>query len=162
MDQLPSTAFGTLRLMPQTALQVRQFSNQLINAVREGSIDPLELVVFLRGMESVSETVRKEIRDNIQNALDKFSEKSIEMYGARLEKAEVGVRYRYETSGDMEWERLDAEIKSLTARREAREKFLRTLDGPINVVDEENTGGEVITIRPPLKTGSPGVKVFLK
>lgn len=159
MDQLPSTAMGTLRLMPNKTAEVAQFSRQLIDSVKSGDTNPLELLVMLRALESVSEYVREEIHDNVLTAADKYSERVIEAFGARIEKRDTNVRYNYATAKDIEWERLDSEIKGLELRRKQREEFLRALREPMTLLDEST--GEVTEIKPPQKTSKPGVAVYL-
>ena len=158
--ELPSSAIGTLRLMPAKSDQIAIFSRQLIESVKNGDTNPLELLVILRALESVSKVVRDEIHENIMTAADKYSEKTIEAFGAKIEKREVNTRYNYASAKDVEWERMDAEIKSLTDRIKEREKFLRALKEPMTVVDKET--GEVTEIHPPMKTSESGLAVYLK
>ena len=160
MNELPTTAMSALRLMPSTASEIGRFSKQLIEGVQEGNINPLELLVMLRALEGVSETVRDAIKTNVQNAADKYNEKSFEVFGARVEKSEVGVKYNYEMCGDQIWERHSVDERTAAELRKQREVFLRSLTEPMTVVDKDS--GEISEIRPPLKRSQSGVKVFLK
>lgn len=155
----PSNPMSALRIMPSTAEQVGRFAKGIIESVQNGDSNPLEVLVLLRALEAVSETVRDSIRQNVLNAANRYSERSIELFGARIEKAEVGVSYDYTTSSDPVWERFKVEEQTAAARRKERETFLRSLKEPLTVVDE--TTGEVSQIRPPIKRSSAGVKVFL-
>lgn len=159
MDELPSTAMGVMRLMPNSDKSVAQFSKQLIESVRSGDVNPLELLVMLRSLEAVSELVRDEIKDNINTAADKYPEKKFEAFGAIVEKADFG-KFNYGSSCDPEWETLDAQFKTIENKRKEREAFLRALREPITAVNRET--GEVYEIRPPFKKSNEGVKVFLK
>lgn len=158
-SELPSSAMGVMRLMPSKAKEVAQFSKQLVESVKQGDANPLELLVMLRALEAVSELVREEIGENILTAADKYSEKKFEAFGAILERAEVYTRYEYETSKDVEWEQLDTEFKTIERKRKDREAFLRALKDPMTVVSPET--GEVYQIRPPFKKSKSGVKVYL-
>lgn len=149
-----------LRLMPSKTKEVANFAYQIIKSVRDGNADPLEVLVMLRSLEHVSELVREEIEDNILKEAEKYPEKIIERYGAKIEKAEVSTRYLYNTAGDQEWERLDSDIKSLELRKKERETFLRALREPMTVVRPET--GEVEEIKPPVKKSKTGVKVHFK
>lgn len=159
MDELPTTAEGTLKLMPSTAKEVAIFSKRLIEAVRSGQINPLELIVQLHALTKVYEEVREEIEENILKETEKYSEKVIERYGARIEKAEVGVKYNYSSSRDSEWQWLDSQVRDFEARRKERETFLRALPGPMTTINKE-TGVEE-DINPPIKTSKTGVKIYL-
>lgn len=160
MEGLPSSAMGCLRLMPSTASQIGQFSKQLIEGVQEGNINAIELLVMLRALEGVSETVRDAIKSNIESAADKYNEKSFEVFGARVEKSEVGVSYNYEVCGDQVWERHKVDERTASTLRKEREAFLRMMKEPLIILDKDS--GEVITINPPLKRSQSGLKVFLK
>lgn len=159
MSDLPTSALGMLRLMPTKSEEVGKFAHQIIKSVKEGTANPLEVKVMMRALRAVAEEVEEEIEDNAVTEAEKYSEKVIEMYGARIEKAEVGVTYNYASSGLPEWEQLDAEIRTLTERRKEKESFLRALKEPITLLNE-NTG-EIDTIRPSFKKSKTGVKVYL-
>lgn len=146
--------------MPTTAQEVGRFSKSIIETVQEGNANAIEVLVMLRALEAVSETVREAIKQNIDAAADKYSERSFEVAGARIEKSEVGVSYDYTLSNDREWERCATDEKTAAACRKARETFLRALKEPMDILDKET--GEVMTLRPPLKRSNSGLKVFLK
>lgn len=158
-DQLPTTVQGTLSLMPSTATEVAKFSKLLIQGVRSGEINPLQLVVQLHALTKVYEEVREEIEENVLREAEMFPEKVIERYGARIEKSEVGTKYNYATSKDIEWERLDSEFRTIERKRKEREEFLRALKEPMTAVNEET--GEVYRISPPFKTSKAGFKIYL-
>jgi hypothetical protein len=159
-SELPSTPMSALRLMPNKAKEVATFAHGIIKAVQNGDANPLEVLAMLRSLELLSEEVREEIQDNILTAAEKYSEKKFEAFGAIMERCEVYTKYDYTTSKDVEWERLDAEIKALEARKKERENFLRSLKEPLTYLDKES--GALEEIRPPFKRSKTGVKVFLK
>jgi len=159
MDNLPSSALGTLKLMPSNLEQVARFSKQLVQSVQNGETNPLQLLVMLRALEKTTETVIDCIRENINTEASKYSEREINLYGATLEKSEVGAKYDYASTNDVIWEQRDAAVKAAESLRKEREAFLRTLREPMTVVDEST--GEVTQIRPPLKRSTTFVKVKL-
>jgi hypothetical protein len=156
---MPNSPMSMLRLMPSRADEVARFSKSVIESVKTGNANAIEVLVMLRSLEAVSELVREEIQDNVMNAVDKYSGKTIEAFGARIEKSEVGVKYNYISSGDSEWEAMDSELRSLKHRISEREAFLKGLKEPMDVLHKET--GEIETIRPPQKTSKSGVKVYL-
>lgn len=157
MNEIPQTAIGTLKLMPATTQEIARFSRLLIEDVQNGNLNPLELLVMLRALERVSETVLDSIGANLDSAKDKYSEKNFDILGAQVEKSEVGVKYRYETAKDIEWERRKSAVDAAMTLLKEREEFLRTLREPMTAVDEDS--GEVFKISPPLKTSKSGLKV---
>ena len=70
----------------------------------------------------------------------------VQINGAKLQSQEVGVKYRYEDSGDPVWFDLDKKIKELTEKKKEREKFLQNLPYESQFVDPDS--GAFIT-RPP-------------
>jgi len=155
--ELPSTAIGTLKLMPTNTQQIARFSKLLIEDVQNGNVNALELLVMLRALERVSETVIDSIQSNIDQAKDKYSEKNFEVLGAHVEKSEVAVRYKYETAKDYIWEQRKSAVDAAMSLLKEREEFLRTVREPFQMVIEET--GELVEVRPPLKTSKSGVKV---
>lgn len=153
-------AISFLTVLPSTGDEIRRFSAQIIEQVKSGDENPLKLLVLLRALESTAETIREGIGQEIMTEVGKYSEKSFEAYGARVEKSEVGVSYDYAATGDREWFAFKVGEEKMAAFRKSREGFLRFMDKPITVVDHET--GEVYEIRPPVKKSKSGVKVFLK
>lgn len=160
MTDLPNSAVGMLRLMPSKASEVATFVRQVVNSVKNGDANALEVLVMLRAVELAAEEIREEIQENILNEADRFSERVIERYGSRIEKCEVGTKYIYETSKDWEWEQMDSELRTLQHKIKEREKFLRSLTSPMTLVIEST--GEVVQINPPVKKSKSGVKVYIK
>lgn len=159
MNELPTTAISTLRLMPTKASEVGVFSHQIIKAVQNGEANPLEVLIMLRALEAVSETVREEIEDEILTEAEKHAEKKFDVFGATVERTEVGTRYHYLKTGDIEYEQLYTETESLKRRLKEREEFLKALKEPMQLVNMET--GETYQVHPPHKTSKSGVKVYL-
>lgn len=159
MTDLPTTAMGVLRIMPASRGEAGRFAAQIINSVKAGDVNPHEVLVLLRALQNVTETVLDEIRPNINSEADRYSETKFEAYGATLEKAELATRYKYEHANDREWERRKAGVDAAMSLLKEREAFLRALKEPMTAVDEST--GEVYKIMPPPKFSTSGVKVFL-
>lgn len=160
MNQLPSSAYGVMRLLPDTKQGVDMFSNQLINAVENGDVNPLQLKALFKIMEKVAEKVDAGIKDSIMREADKYSEKKFNLYGFDIEKTEVGVKYDYLACGDPIYEQRHAILEAAKAQLEERAAFLKALSGPLTIVDDES--GEVATVRPPVKKGTEGLKFSMK
>jgi hypothetical protein len=156
MDQ----AISYLTVLPSTADDIKRFSTQIINQVKSGEENPLKLLVLLRALESTAETIREGIGQEIMTEVGKYSEKSFEAFGARVEKSEVGVVYDYASCGDRDWFQFKIAEETAGNRRKEREIFLRALKEPTDFFD--NDTGEVYEVRPPLKKSKSGVKIFLK
>lgn len=159
MNETPDTPISALSLMPSTAAEVGRFSKGLIDSVRNGETNPLKLLIMLRALEAVSETVREEIEEEILTEAEKHAEKKFDVFGATVERTEVGTKYHYLKTGDIEYEQLYTETESLKKRLKEREEFLKALKSPLQLVNEDT--GETYQVHPPHKTSKSGVKVYL-
>lgn len=160
MNQLPETPIGTLRLFASTQTQIDVFSDSIIQAVKEGEANPLEVLIQIKALQKVSDRVLKEINDNLLNEANKYSETNFEFMGAKIEKAELGTKYDYASCGDTEYEMLDSQMNSLKQRIKEREDFLKSIKQDITLVD--NFTGEVVTVHPPIKKSTSGLKVSIR
>lgn len=160
MSDLPSSAYGVMRLLPDTKTGVEIFSKQLINSVQNGEVNPLQLKAHFKIMEKVSEKVDEAIKENLLREADKYSEKKFNAYGFEIEKAEVGTKYDYATCGDPIYNQRLAIFQEAEKQLKERAEFLKALHEPLTLVDDES--GEVATVRPPLKKSTTGLKFAMK
>lgn len=159
MTEQPTTAMSALRMMATTQAQVDVFSDQLIQSVREGEVNPLEVLVQLKAIEKVSERVIKEIRHNFLTEADKYQGTTFEFNGNKIEKAEVGTKYDFTVCKDQEWEQFAAQEQMWATRRKEREVFLKAVKGSLDIVTGD---GEAVTIHPPTKTSTTSLKVSIR
>ena len=160
MNELPSTAFGVMRLLPDTKTGIEAFSKQLVASVQNGEVNPLQLKALFKIMEKVAEKVDAGIKDNLLTEAAKYSEKKFVVYGCEIERAEVGVKYDYAVCSDPIYDQRHAQVESAKTLLDERAAFLKALKEPLTIVCEES--GEVVTVRPPLKRGTEGLKFTIK
>jgi len=160
MDELPTTAIGAARLLPTTQVQIDVFSDQVIESVRQGETNPLEVLVIIKAFEKANDRIYKELRDNFVNEASKYPEKSFEFNGAKLEKAEVGTSYDYKSCGDPVYNNRLAMFETMKQQLKEREDFLKSIKEPVTIIDEST--GEVVKITPPVKTSTTSIKVSIR
>lgn len=160
MNDLPSSAYGVMRLLPNTKTGVEIFSRQLITAVQNGEVNPLQLKALFKTMEKVAEKVDEQIKENLLTEAGKYSEKKFNAFGFEIEKTEVGTKYDYSTCGDTVYEQRKAALDDAKALLDERIEFLKSLRENLTVVDDMT--GEVVTVRPPLKKSTEGLKFSMK
>lgn len=160
MNNLPTSAYGVMRLLPDTKQGVEMFSNQLITAVENGEVNPIQLKALFKIMEKVSERVDMKIKESLLREAGKYSERTFHAYGFEIEKTEVGTKYDYLACGDPIYEQRHAILEAAKSQLEERAAFLKALSGPLTIVDDES--GEVATVRPPVKKSSEGLKFSMK
>lgn len=160
MTDLPTSAASVLRLTPSTQDEVNRFSNQIIQAVKNGEENPLDILLQVRALEKCFKIIVDKIKDNYLTEAGKYPGDKFTFKGNDVQKADVWTSYDYGSSGDTIWEqRKSIELAAQTLVKE-REEFLRTLREPITTLDEGT--GEIVTIRPPHKTTIPGLKITIK
>lgn len=147
-------------MLPTTQTQIDVFSDQVIESVRQGETNPLEVLVILKAFEKATERILKEVRENYVRESEKYPEKSFEAFGAKLEKAEVGTTYDYSVCNDPIYNRLKQVFSEANDQVKEREAFLRTIKQSMTIVDEST--GEAATIIPPLKKSTSSVKVTIR
>lgn len=160
MSNLPTSAIGVLDLFSTSRTGIDIFSDQVIEAVHNGEVNPLQVRVWIKTMEEIIERVKKETGANQLREADKWAESKFEYLGATIEKADVKTEYDYVSCGDTVFERLEVDFNTAKQRLDDRKAFLKTLKVPLPVIDEDS--GEVVTIKPPVKKSTPGLKVSIK
>lgn len=159
MNELPTTAIGVFRQLSVSNQGIKTFSNQLIESVKQGNVNPLELKALLRALAEIVKTVDEGTKENQLSEVNKYSEKRFEAFGIEFEKADVGVTYDYTVCGDPVHERLEVDLARTKDELENRRKFLRLLKEPCQILTGD---GEVVTLKPPVKKGSEGFKTYIK
>jgi hypothetical protein len=159
-DNLPTSAMGVMRLLPDSKTGIERFSMQLINAVKSGEVNPLQLKALFKALEKVAEIVDGVTKPNQMKEASMYAEKKFNAFGFEIEKTEVGTKYDYLSCGDPVYEQRHAILESAKRQLDERVVFLKSLKEPMTLVDEGS--GEVVTVRPPVKTSTEGLKFSLK
>jgi hypothetical protein len=160
MNNVPESPIQLLTLFASTSVQIDVFSDGVIESVRSGEIDPLKVLIQIRAMEKANDRILKEIKDNLLTAADKYTEQSFNYFGNTIQKGDVKTEYDYSICGDPIYNQRKSIMESAKTQLDERAAFLKTLKEPITIVDEGS--GEIVTIRPPLKKTTPGLKVSIK
>jgi hypothetical protein len=147
-------ALSTLTVLPATKKERAHFISKVIDEVQSGARNPIEAYVLLNNLKTLAAELSKS---------DEFKEAVIrtmmyyDQYKTGFGDFEISLSerksYEFETCRDSEWERLDAEIKSLNVLKKERESFLKTIKQPIGNIET----GEVI--HPPAYTSTEVITV---
>jgi hypothetical protein len=140
---------SALTLMPSTKSQVEAFSNSVINEVESGTLNPLDLKVQIKFLQTCLDKIDKATKDSFTSEASKYG-KEFEFKGYKVTEVEAGVNYDY--SNDIEWSRLSKLLKE-------RETFLKTLKEPLEVLDSET--GEITKCYPPIKRSTTTYKFIM-
>lgn len=159
-DQLPSTALGVLEMFSTSRTGIDVFSDQVIQAVQNGEVNPLKIRIWLKTMEEIIDRVKKETNEHQLKEADKYTERSFEYAGAKIEKSELGTKYDYSICNDPVHIQLKKLLEEADKQLKERETFLKSLREPLIIVDEGS--GEVVKVSPPSKKSTTGLKVSIK
>lgn len=142
-----------------TSVQIDVFSDGIIQAVKEGEISSIEVLVHLKAFEKASGRILKEIQEHFVREAEKHPGNEFTFHGNTIQKREVGVKYDYTVCADPEWEQFNAAVEQAVTRRQEREALLKALTKPTNIITDD---GEGITIYPPKKSGTQSLIVTIK
>lgn len=148
-------ALSHLTVLPVTAAERRNFAEQAVQEILDGSRDPIEIAILLSSLEKLAGDIRKNSR--VQNfmieALNKHQSSKATLNGIEVSLTERK-KYDFTRCEDVEWENLDAQIRNLSEIKKGRETFLKYVP-PSGTVDL-NTGS---IIYPPAYESSEVVTV---
>lgn len=139
---------------------VADTSQIIISAIQQGEVNPLELKLKVRAMESVLETIKPILDKAARDEAETFGAKSFERLGAKVELFEAATKYDYSMCNDDEYKDLLVEQEKLKLKIKKREEFLKSIDGKMTLVIEGT--GEVVTVFPPTKSSTSSLKITLQ
>lgn len=144
-----------------TKTEIKSMASTAVESVLEQG-NALQVGEALSAMESFIKEVKadKRFTEYIREEAAKHPKGFVSNSGAKIECIEAGAKYDYSECGDIDYERMDAEMKGLKERISKREKFLQTI--PIEGITQVNEStGEVYKIFPPSKSSTSTYKVTL-
>ena len=160
-------------------LNHEEVSNTIINSILEGEVDPLQVHMFLKRIEKITELVKtnKDVKEAVTNAASSHSpDKAFEFMGASLKVGAVHTAYNFSECGDLLWNNLNEMVTKFTAMKKAREEQLKVafpenigfgFKPPRMIIDhlyhvETVDCGEEVVLNQPKKIQQMGVKVTFK
>ena len=147
-------AISYLSVLPTTAAERATFVARAIDEIASGERNPLEIQVILTSMEKLVAEIRKSdrVRETVLLEIHRWPAGKATINGIEISTQDRRT-YDFTHCQDVEWERLDSEIKALTERKKERELFLKSLPAPM--VDPETS----VLIQPPLWYDDEIIKV---
>jgi len=159
INNMEESAISLFRKLPETKEQVENYSRLIRESVLNGEVEPLIFAAQISALEKLFSTLKSDIliKDVILEEAEKYGQKTFKKGNAEFQIREVGVTYDFAGCGDVEWETIDSQIKTLTEKKKARETFLKSLTGEMTVFGEDG-----VQILPALKKSTTSVVVILK
>jgi len=143
--------------MELTTIQLSKESQLILveslsNSVEQGNESAINVAArikfFTDSLKEVSDRIKPTLIDELSR-YDK-NDKAVALGFYQCELKEMGVSYDYSNCGHIYLNDLVLEIEELTKKRKEIEKFLQSVKSEM-VICNEQTGGESITIYPPVK-----------
>lgn len=145
-----------------TKTQIKLVADQSVDNLLEGG-NAIEIAEMISKMELFIKEVKANPKyvDYIRDEVIKFGREGVKTAsGTKIECAEVGTKYNYESCGDVKWQLLNHQVYSATNSLKQREEFLKSIPaGGVDVLDD--VSGEVYHIDPPIKTSTSSYKVTI-
>lgn len=138
---------------------IAQEITKTINSVKEGLLNPLEIIVKCKAISDAMDLIKDEIMDNAITELRKYGKEQPTFFGARVSVIEAGARWDY---SECESPTLDmATFKENEAKNEKKrvEDILKFMADK-NLLEFLDNTGEVISIKKaPVKKSTTTIKV---
>jgi len=152
------SAISIFRKLPETKDQVNKYFSLIKESVLNGEVDPLIFAAQISALEKLFTQLKSDhlIKYVILQEAEKYG-KNFDKGNANIRVQEVGVTYDFNGCNDFEWHGLDDAIKELTEKKKARETFLKSLTGEMEVF-----GSDGVQILPAGKKSTTSVVVTLK
>lgn len=152
------SALSLFKQLPENKSEVESYTRIIRNEVLAGNINPLAFIRTVTALEKLFANLKNDIliKDTVLQEAEKYG-KNFDEGGANFNIREVGVTYDYKGCGDVDWEQMDSAIKDMTEKKKARETFLKSLTGEMEVF-----GADGCQILPALKKSTTQVVVTLK
>lgn len=156
MQEEALNAIQVGELLP-TKENAAMIGNAIVKRCADGEVDPLQTLARLKGIQAAIDIAEAGIKPLILDDVQKQGKAGVSVLSAKIETMEAGVKYDY--SDCPEWVELARKEAEIVKERKEREKFLRGITKPIEIVDKDT--GEVRIINPPIKTSTTTLKVTI-
>lgn len=169
---------GLKLLSMANSMSVSDITATIVDGIIDGSINAPLIGVVLKKFAKLQEEVNsnEEAKKIIFNETSKFQEgskKTIALYGAKITIGATRTWWEYQECGDILWNQLDSIEKEIKLWKKQREEELQATVPKVtqmfgmptkSMVIEQlpklvwEESGEVITITPPVKKSTDGLK----
>jgi hypothetical protein len=137
---------------------IQDDATNIVAAVRDGAVDPLDALLFIKYLTDMGEIVRKQIMGDAIDEFAKYDQREATRRGVKMSQKETGVRYDY-TKTSL-WEQANNEVKQATEKRKRIETMCKAASKKMTILDEET--GETIEINPPIKKSTTTIVMSVK
>jgi len=150
-------AISLINTMPSNKEEIQSFFNQAKGMILSGHENPLKIKVQLKALEALLKKLNldKDIEYYELEEANKHG-KTFDLFNAKFQVKEVGVKYDFSNCNDYEYEKLIKEMNEIDIKIKEKEKELKGLKKEMAETDTGNI------IYPPAKSSKTKVTVELK
>ena len=123
-----------LQNLKPTKSDIKIASDILIQQVDNGEVNAIDVALQLKVIEEFVKDARERLNKYTIDELYKHQGGKVNIYDAKIETAETGVKYDY--SGDSTWAELKARSDESTSALKQREDILKKIPAGFSLVDE--------------------------
>jgi len=156
--EMADTPMSVLELFSTSKDSIKLFGDGIIDRVKEGHADPLRVAALTRSMEAIAKYVNDNLKDNQKNEAQKYGDKPFMLHGCEMHYTSVKSEYDYASSNDPIWNSLNEKITQLQIELKQRQEWLKTMGKSEDIRHDD----ELVTIYPPIKKTTMGLKVSIK
>lgn len=151
-------ALSVFSAMPENKTQIESFIRAAKDEILSGQYNPIKVEIQLKIMEELIAGLRKdaEIRNQLLTELDKYTEKTIAVFGSEITKSNR-TTFDYSTCNDTKLQDLQATADHYNALVKQRQEMLKNIE-PLSAVDPDT--GEYL--QPPTKKVTEVISIKIK
>lgn len=149
----PDNPMSTLMLFDADKPALDRFIEYVSNTIESGMDDPLKVLAISKKMEYVTKRITERIKENAEREAEKHGSNPFKFMGTEMHLTNVYTKYDYSNCGDPQW-------NEASRVKEERETFLKALPSHQTIIVEGT--GEVVTVKPPQKIQTTGIKTIIK
>ena len=133
---------------------ISDYAEQIIQEVIDGNFNAMDVGLQVKFFEDLISKLKERLRTHVIDELEKYPRgQEIIKHNAVFAVKEAGVRYDYTNCQDPLWNDLKEQADLLDKEIKDRERFLKTIP-PSGLTITDHRTGEIVTIRPALKTST--------
>lgn len=147
-----------IKILPNTKAEVIATSQDLIEGLESGEINPLELAKFRKCMTVLLEEIKPVLDKYALDEAEKYGNK-FELHGVKFEIRQFGTTFSFDNCNDPIYERLLSDFENAKVALDERKEVLKALKTSMEVIDPMT--GDVRTAYPPVKRSTTATAVSL-
>lgn len=140
--------------------EIASFANKIANMAIEGDVNPLQMWVEIKAIESALEQAKKKFEDLALDEAESFGQKNFTYKGANVQVKEAGVKYNFEEVGHKRYNAIMEEIAQLKTEAKNIETIMKAHSDVW--VETDTATGETYEVMPLARTSKTTLAITFK